>query len=145
MTIKPHDLGDHTILSSSKILNDNNEILLQIWFIYVLNIFTWAVIKYKCFFFLTLTSQIIKGIYMTDKETEGGDYKASHPCLALHSLFLMSLARVVFCAVGCLGNNRKYCTHTFFFLSFFFFTENRFKRCGSLGFRQFLYTSIGLK
>lgn len=46
--------------------------------------------------------------------------------------FLMSLARVVFCAAGSHGNNTKYCTQ-------------RSKRCGSLGYRQFLYTSIGLK
>lgn len=40
---------------------------------------------------------------MTDTETKEGDYKLS--------FFLMSLARVVFCAASSLANNTKYCTH----------------------------------
>lgn len=57
--------------------------------------------------------------HLDDKETKGENTNVltSHPHLALHSLSNV-FGKSGFCAVGSLGNNRKYCTRFLFFFKF---------------------------
>lgn len=71
---------------------------------FLLNLFIWAVIKYKSLLYLPDNKR-----HQHDKEIEG-QITNCHT-LVLHCtlphLILMSLARVVFCAVGSRVDNRK--------------------------------------